>query len=99
MAHLSVAFGGMTLGSTAGAFAGQQLPGARSVKLSSNAPRSVTRMAQSLQGKVISTKSEKTVVVAVDRMVPHRLYRKRCRVTKNYKVHAEEDTEVELGDI
>ena len=47
-------------------------PRARSAALS-------VRAAQSLTGKVVSTKAASTVVVAVDRFPPHPLYAKRIR--------------------
>jgi small subunit ribosomal protein S17 len=55
--------------------------------------------AQTLQGKVVSTKGQNTVVVAVERMVPHPLYKKRCRQTTRFKVHQPTEGTVELGDI
>jgi small subunit ribosomal protein S17 len=40
-------------------------------------------------GKVISAKSEKTVVVQVDRIWQHPIYKKRVKRSKNYHVHDE----------
>jgi hypothetical protein len=37
------------------------------------------RAAQSLTGKVVSTKAQSTIVVEVDRFPPHPLYSKRIR--------------------
>jgi|SRR5579875_240863 len=51
-----------------------------------------------LQGTVVSTKMQKTVVVAVDRIVRHRLYKKAMRRTKRYKAHDETNACV-LGDV
>lgn len=48
-------------------------------------------------GKVISRKMEKTAKVSVERMVVHRLYRKRFKRTKNYLVHDELGSQI--GDI
>ena len=42
------------------------------------APLSI-RAAQSMTGKVVSTKAQSTVVVEVDRFPPHPLYAKRIR--------------------
>lgn len=42
-----------------------------------------------LYGRVVSDKMDKTVVVAVERITAHPLYRKRLRRTKKYKVHDE----------
>lgn len=48
-------------------------------------------------GKVISTKMQDTVVVAVDRMVPHAKYGKKMRRTS--KLHAHTDRPVKIGEI
>ncbi len=47
-------------------------------------------MANKLKGKIISDKMDKTVVVEVERVKEHPLYRKRIKVHKKYKVHDEE---------
>ena len=44
---------------------------------------------KTLIGVVVSDKMEKTVVVAVERLVPHPLYGRRVRRTKRYKAHNE----------
>ena len=44
-----------------------------------------------LQGKVVSTKATKTVVVAVETFVPHYLYKKRIRKTTRFQAHDEEE--------
>jgi small subunit ribosomal protein S17 len=44
-----------------------------------------------LQGKVVSTKSTKTAVIAVETFVPHYLYKKRIRQTKRFQAHDEEE--------
>lgn len=44
-----------------------------------------------VQGKVVSTKSTKTAVVAVDTFIPHYLYKKRIRHTKRFQAHDEEE--------
>lgn len=51
-----------------------------------------------LQGTVMSVKMQKTVVVAVDNFVRHRLYKKTLRRTKRYKAHDETNACV-LGDV
>ena len=43
------------------------------------------------QGKVVSTKSTKTAVVAVETFVPHYLYKKRIRKTRRFQAHDEEE--------
>ena len=42
-------------------------------------------------GVVVSDKMDKTVVVAVERLVPHPLYGKRIRRTKKFMAHDEEN--------
>ena len=48
-------------------------------------------------GKVVSDKMEKTVVVAVERMVPHGLYQKAMKQTTKFKAH-DENNECHIGD-
>ncbi|WP_251425465.1 30S ribosomal protein S17 [Veillonella agrestimuris] len=49
-------------------------------------------------GKVVSDKMDKTVVVAVERKVPHALYNKPMVSTKRFKAH-DENNECQIGDI
>lgn len=42
-----------------------------------------------LKGKVVSDKMQKTVVVEVERIKEHPKYKRRYRVQKKYKAHAE----------
>lgn len=49
-------------------------------------------------GKVVSDKMNKTVVVAVERKVPHALYNKPMVSTKRFKAH-DENNECQIGDI
>ena len=49
-------------------------------------------------GRVVSTKMQKTVVVAVDRTVPHPAYGKPITKTKKFKAH-DENNECAEGDI
>lgn len=51
-----------------------------------------------LQGKVVSDKMDKTVVVAVDRFIKHPKYGKYMTTTKRYKAHDEHNT-AKTGDI
>lgn len=44
-----------------------------------------------LQGKVISDKMDKTVVVEVTRIKKHSLYKKRYKTKKTYKAHDEKE--------
>ena len=48
-------------------------------------------------GKVVSDKMDKTVVVAVERKVPHALYNKPMVRTKRFKAH-DENNECQIGD-
>ncbi len=52
---------------------------------------------KSREGVVVSDRMDKTVVVAVDRLVKHPLYKKYIRRRKRYKAHDEENN-CSLGD-
>ena len=58
-------------------------------------------MRQTLKGKVISNKMNKTVTVEVLRFKKHPIYGKYFKIGKKYKVHADEKikegTNVEIG--
>jgi small subunit ribosomal protein S17 len=49
-------------------------------------------------GQVVSDKMEKTIVVAVETLVQHPLYKKRMRRTRKFKAH-DETNEAQVGDI
>jgi 30S ribosomal protein S17 len=51
-----------------------------------------------LTGRVISTKSNKTVVVEITRRVKHRLYKKIIKKAKKYHAHDEKDV-LKVGDL
>lgn len=51
-----------------------------------------------LQGRVISDKMDKTIVVAVERRKMHRVYKKVVRTTKKVQVH-DESNEIPVGAI
>jgi small subunit ribosomal protein S17 len=53
---------------------------------------------KTLVGRVVSDKMDKTVVVRVDRLHRHRLYRKVVKATKKYKAH-DEGNACGIGDI
>jgi len=53
---------------------------------------------KTLEGRVISDKMNKTVVVSVDRLYRHRRYKKVIRAVKKYKAHDEENT-CRIGDL
>lgn len=48
-------------------------------------------------GKVVSDKMQKTVVVAVERLVRHPLYNKPVKATTKFKAH-DENNESKVGD-
>ncbi len=50
-----------------------------------------------MEGIVVSDKMQKTIVVMVERMVEHPLYKKRVKVRKKYKVHDEKEV-AKVGD-
>lgn len=49
-------------------------------------------------GKVVSDKMDKTIVVAIERSIPHRLYKKGVKHTVKYKAH-DENNECQIGDV
>lgn len=50
------------------------------------------------QGRVVSDKMDKTIVVAVEDRVRHPLYNRTIRKTKKFKAHDEENS-CRIGDI
>ena len=52
---------------------------------------------RTMQGVVTGRSGDKTVVVRVDRLMKHPLYRKTIRRSKRYHVH-DETNEVQVGD-
>ena len=50
-----------------------------------------------LQGKVVSNKAEKTIIVAVERQVMHPLYKKYFKSTKKHMAHDTENI-CSIGD-
>lgn len=54
-------------------------------------------MSRTLQGRVVSTKMDKTIVVAVERRKSHPLYKKSYLVTTRFQAH-DETGEAKLGD-
>jgi len=49
-------------------------------------------------GKVVSNKMQKSIVVAIERRVPHSLYRKYFRRTSTLMAH-DEKQEAKIGDL
>ena len=54
-------------------------------------------MNQSLTGRVVSDKPDKTVVVLIERRRLHSLYKKRYLISKRYLVH-DPNNQAKLGD-
>ena len=50
-----------------------------------------------LSGKVVSSNSSKTIVVAVERRVRHKMYKKIIKKVKKYHAH-DEDNKYKSGD-
>ena len=64
----------------------------------------VTESTETMQGKrktkvgrVVSDKMDKTIVVSVERLARHRLYKRVVRLTTKFKAH-DEDNEAHVGD-
>ena len=57
-----------------------------------------TKQKQVKVGRVVSNKMDKTVVVAVDYLKPHPLYRKIIRKTSKFHAHDEENG-CQIGDV
>ena len=55
-------------------------------------------MSRVLSGKVVSSKMDKTVVVAVERLKMHPLYKKQYKTTAKFKAH-DEKNEFKPGDL
>ncbi len=55
-------------------------------------------MARTLQGKVVSDKQDKTIVVRVDRRKTHPIYRKQYTVSSKFYAH-DEKNESKAGDV
>ena len=51
-----------------------------------------------LHGKVVSDSMDKTLVVSVERLVKHKLYKKYIRQSKKYYAH-DEDNSYKNGDL
>ncbi len=53
---------------------------------------------RTMEGKVVSDKMDKTIVVEVVRQVQHKLYKKYMKLSKRFKAHDEENT-CKVGDV
>lgn len=60
------------------------------------AEKKVNRL--TLQGKVISNKMQKTIVVEVEYLKKHRLYKKAIRRHVHFKAH-DENNDAKIGDV
>ncbi len=49
-------------------------------------------------GRVVSDKMDKTIVVLIDRIKQHPVYKKRIKVSKKFKAH-DEKNEARMGDM
>jgi len=56
-----------------------------------------SKIQRNLEGKVVSNKMQKTIVVEVDRIKVHPVYKKRYFVSRKYKVHDEKGL-AKIGD-
>lgn len=56
-------------------------------------------MKRRLIGKVVSNKMDKTIVVLVERVKAHPIYKKKYKVSKRFKAHAENAKEVVMGSV
>jgi small subunit ribosomal protein S17 len=57
----------------------------------------MAKIKRKFQGKVISDKMDKTIVVKIERIKVHPKYQKRYKVHKKFKVH-DEKKEAKVGD-
>lgn len=55
-------------------------------------------MKKRIKGTVTSTKMEKTVVVSVERLKEHSIYKKKYKIRKKYKAHCELEG-IKEGDV
>lgn len=61
------------------------------------AQQKTTRRQQKV-GRVVSNKTEKTIIVAVESLKKHRIYKRTFKQTKRFHAHDEENT-CQIGDI
>ena len=81
-------------------FTGERLAAPRAAPAAASRPAalSVQAAGQTLIGEVVSAKCAKSVVVRVDRQVPHPKYMKRVTLSKRYMAHDEEEV-CKVGDL
>lgn len=63
----------------------------------SDAATAPTGRRQQKIGRVVSNKMDKTIVVAVESLKKHRIYKRTFKQTKNFHAHDEENT-CQIGD-
>jgi small subunit ribosomal protein S17 len=62
-----------------------------------NGARMTTMKRKAKVGRVVSDKMDKTIVVSVERLTRHRLYKRVIRLTTKFKAH-DEHNEARIGD-
>lgn len=50
-------------------------------------------------GKIVSNKMDKTVVVAVESVKEHPIYKKKYKVTARFKAHVDNSKDFNVGDV
>jgi small subunit ribosomal protein S17 len=63
-----------------------------------SAPAGGTVRRQQKVGRVVSNKMQKTIVVAVEALKKHRIYKKTYKVTRKFKAH-DETNAANIGDL
>lgn len=58
----------------------------------------MNKQEKTIIGTVVSDKMDKSMIVTVDRIKAHRLYKKKYTVTKRYKAHDAEN-QYKVGDV
>jgi small subunit ribosomal protein S17 len=80
-------------------FTGERLAAPRAAPAAASRPAALSVQAvQTLVGEVVSNKCTKSVVIRVDRQVPHPKYMKRVTLSKKYMAH-DEDESCKVGDL
>lgn len=75
----------------------QQSQNPEIVKKHGDVERNALQKRRTVVGVVVSDKMQKTIVVKVDRMVRHGLYKKYIEKSRRYKAH-DEKNEAKVGD-
>ena len=79
-------------------FTGERLAAPRAAPAACRPAALNVQAVQVLTGEVVSTKAAKSVVIRVDRKVPHPKYMKRVTLSKRYMAHDEEEV-CKVGDL